>query len=260
MKKFAVFGNPINHSLSPRMHNAAFLGLGIDAWYDKILLENAGDLLKIFHDLKLNGANITLPFKKAALNLSDVKSELSQDIGAANTIIQKENKIHCFNTDAQGFLLSVKDFDFKNALIIGAGATAKTISYILNKNAYDIQIVNRSDNNKIDFEGFSFSTQDNLHDKNFDLIINTTPAGLVDRNFPIYKELLEELFANAKFAFDVIYGKNTPFLELAKKSELNFKDGLEMLVNQAALSFNIFCQSDFDLEIISKMMLHAATK
>jgi shikimate dehydrogenase len=161
--------------------------------------------------------------------------ELQKKIGAVNTLVNENGKIIGYNTDAEGFFEVIKDFDYKKVLIIGAGGTAKALSFILPK----AHILNRSKNRLKDFKKKVTFTWDTIDEFVYDLIINTTSAGLNDDNLPAPKEILEKLFINAKYAVDVIYAK-TPFLKLAKKYNLITKSGIDMLVYQGVLAMEYF--------------------
>ena len=107
MDRFAVFGNPIAHSLSPLLHNYAIKFLELDAYYGRVLLQHGEELRAKFETLGLTGANVTVPFKLDAFKACDVLSEAAQKIGSVNTLVLKSGALHGFNTDAQGFFFSV---------------------------------------------------------------------------------------------------------------------------------------------------------
>jgi shikimate dehydrogenase len=200
---------------------------------------------------------VTVPHKEYAFNLCDEVQGIAQKIGAVNTLVTKKDKIIGYNTDAPGFFRSIESFkDIKSALILGAGGTAKAISFILNENSIKITILNRSKNRLNFFKqaGFENFCWDDFKISNFDIIINTTPAGLKDEYLPLEEKLLSNLMARSKYAFDVVYGKNTPFLKLAKQNSLIFKDGSDMLLHQASIAFNLFYKNTQDLNIIENYM------
>ncbi|NLK67020.1 MAG: shikimate dehydrogenase [Campylobacteraceae bacterium] len=257
MKKFAVFGNPISHSISPRLHNLAIKELSLDAFYGRVLLDDGLNLKEKFNLLNLNGANITVPFKEDALNACDYLDEGVKVIGSLNTIVKKDGKIYGYNTDAPGFLKAIKEFgNIKSALIIGAGGTAKALSYALKD--LNLDIVNRSDKRAANFKDFNFYTWKNFTPKGYDLVVNSTSAGLKDEELPMPKEVLEATLKSSKFAFDVIYGKETPFLSLAKSLNLKTKDGLDMLIFQAVVALNLFYDKKLDENKIEVSMKKAA--
>ncbi|MSN95632.1 shikimate dehydrogenase [Campylobacter sp. FMV-PI01] len=256
MMKFAVIGNPISHSISPRLHNFAIKELNLNAFYGRILLEDINQLKKPFG--YLNGANITVPFKEEAVQICDYLDVHSKKIGSVNTIIKNKDEFYGYNTDALGFLKSINEFkNIKSALIIGAGGTARAMAYTLNLNNIRVEIVNRSQKRAANFKDFEFFTWENFKPKSYDLIINSTSAGLIDDELPLPFDLLKETFEKAKFAYEVIYNKPTNFLNLAKSLDLITKNGKDMLIFQAALALNLFFSNKLDEEKIISYMKKA---
>jgi shikimate dehydrogenase len=250
MKKlFLIFGNPVNHSKSPLMHNYFFTKENINACYTRYLLEEGEQIIEKFKELKIDGANVTVPHKEWAFKKADEVRGIAKEIGAVNTLVNENGKIVGYNTDAEGFLEVIKEFDYKNVLIIGAGGTAKALSFVL-PNAH---ILNRSQNRFKNLKKKVTFTWDDFNNFNYDLIINTTSAGLNDDNLPAPKEILDKLFINAKYAVDVIYGKETPFLKLAKKYNLIKKSGLDMLVYQGVLAMEYFLGKKLDRKKVAKI-------
>ena len=238
MDYFAVFGDPIFHSRSPKIHNFALLSFGLDGIYGRVLLKNENELKDKFLKLNLKGANITSPHKRAAFLISDAKDDFSMMTQSTNTLINKNGIIYGYNTDLPGFLMSIESFGkIKTALIIGAGNTASSIAIALKSRDVEITIVNRSDKSE-NFKDFEFFTWKNYEPKNFDIVINATSASLKDFAYPMPIELLEPTLRNSKFAYDVIYNIQTPFLTLCEVFEIPYKNGKEMLINQAAIAFN----------------------
>ena len=256
MKTFAVFGDPISHSVSPRLHNKAIADLGLNALYTRVLLEDGSELINKFKSLKLNGANITLPHKEWALKLADKASGSACKIGSANTLVFNDGKIYAHNTDAPGFLKAIKNFkDVKSAIVLGAGGTANAITYALKEQGIDVCILNRSKDRLEKFKDkYKCFSWDNYEEQKFDLVVNSTSAGLKNDLLPAPKEILRSIFKDAKFAFDVIYGKQTPFLEMAKQNNLSVKDGADMLLYQAVLALNLFFDNMLDEVKIERSM------
>lgn len=263
MKIFAVFGNPISHSVSPRLHNLALgeLGLSREALYTRYELSDGSRLISKFKELKLSGANVTVPHKEAALAQCDVADETAAKIGSVNTLVSRSGKIYGYNTDAPGFLRAIGGFEqINSALVLGAGGTARAVAYALKSRGVRVCVLNRSDGrlaNFAEFEKFSWENFGEFKGGKFDLVINTTSAGLKDENLPAPLEILHPLFAEAKFAFDVIYGKKTPFLNLAAGNGLACKDGSEMLLFQAVKALNLFFEGSLDEAKIEASMRKA---
>jgi shikimate dehydrogenase len=263
MKHFTIFGNPVEHSKSPNMHNNAFKHFDIDAEYTKTRLDNGSEIKSRFEIENISGANVTVPFKEDAYNLVDVVVEEANEIKAINTIVNKDGKLYGYNTDGEGFLKSIEEFGkIKKALIIGAGGTAKSISVVFAKNSIDFDVLNRSEGRLEFFKDLGYSTYswDSFEVSEYDIIINTTSAGLSDTTYPIDEVLLKELFSKAKFAVDVIYGKDTPFLSLAKDMNLIVKDGKDMLLYQGVLAFDKFTNHEYKLDLITKYLKEGLEK
>ncbi len=257
MKKFTIFGNPVSHSKSPLMHNAGFKALGFDGEYSKTLLENGDDIKKVFLEGGFSGANITVPHKEYAYRYADILDPLAQKIGAVNTYVNIDGKIKGYNTDALGFYKAIEEFkDVKSVLILGAGGTAKSIAVILKEKNFEVTILNRSENSKDFFMslGCEFYNFNNFpKEKMFDLIVNSTSAGLSDTEYPAPLDILQSLMSNGKYAIDCIYGKMTPFLLLAQEKNLVFKDGEDMLLYQGVVAFEYFTQSKIKEDTIESM-------
>jgi len=259
-KRFTIFGNPVEHSLSPKMHGFAIKGLGLDATYEKTLLKDGTKLKEIFFKDGFDGANVTVPYKEEAFKQADEVRGIAKEIGAVNTLVLEDGKMIAYNTDAEGFFESTKEFGkISSVLILGAGGTAKAISLIMREKGLLVTVLNRSEKRlkpfiEKDFESYSW---DNFTSKEYDLVVNTTSAGLNDSNYPAPKELLEEILKNSKYAIDVIYNKNTPFLQLAKDMKLPNKDGSDMLLYQGVKAFNLFYGGKFDENEITKYMRKA---
>jgi len=243
MKQFVIFGDPVEHSKSPQMQNAGFKDLEFNANYEKYHLKAGKLLKKTFLDKNISGANITVPYKEDAFAQADEIIGLANKIGAANTYIKEEDKIVAYNTDAPGFIKAIEDFGkIKTVLILGAGGTAKAIAVALLEENIKVTVLNRSKERLEFFKelGCKTHTWNNFMLDSFDLIVNSTSAGLKDEEFPFEKRRLENIFLNATFAFDCIYGKETPFLGLAKKEGLRVKDGEDMLLYQGVLALRLF--------------------
>ena len=240
---FTIFGNPVKHSKSPLMHNYFFKTKGLNHCYTRYLLEDGSKIIKTFKNLKINGANVTVPHKEWAYKLADEVRGVAKEMGAVNTLVLEGDKVIGYNTDGPGFMEVINEFDYKKPLIIGAGGTARAISCLLKAD-----IVNRSEGRLKFFEekGFNTYTWDNFEYKDYDLIINTTSAGLKDETLPMRKEMLGKIFKNAKYAVDVVYGKETPFLKMAKEFNLITRDGIYLLVYQGILAMELFLNQKLD--------------
>ncbi len=254
--KFAIFGDPVEHSKSPQMHNAGFKKIALDANYEINHLKDGKKLKSVFLANNFKGANITVPHKEEAYKQADEVIGIAKEIGAVNTYVKENKKILAYNTDAPGFLKAIKYFgDLEKVLIIGAGGTARAIAIALKHENKEVYILNRS-KDKLEFfkkQGMITYTWDSFRMDNFDLVVNSTSAGLKDDLYPCNKTRLENIFLNSTNAFDCIYGKETPFLKLAKIEGLKTKDGEDMLLYQGVLAFELFTKEKASSELIESM-------
>ena len=260
MKNFTIYGNPVSHSKSPQMHNAGFKQIDFDGNYTKTHLENGNDIKNNFLSNNIQGANITVPHKEDAFKNADNIIGLANDIGAVNTYINKDGKLEAHNTDAPGFMKAIEEFQniksIKTAIILGAGGTAKAIAVAFKEKGIETTIVNRSENRLQFFQNLNCTTYswDNFKLNNpYDLVVNSTSAGLKDDNYPAPLEILEKILDNSNFAIDCIYGKKTPFLKLAEQKNLKFKDGEDMLLYQGVLAFELFTGIKADNKVVEAM-------
>jgi shikimate dehydrogenase len=247
MKKYLVIGNPISHSLSPKLHNYWIKNHNINAIYEKEKL-NEDELDKLFtnmRDKKVNGANVTVPFKKAVIPFLDKLSAESESTQAVNTIYLENDKLIGHNTDIDGFELGIKKINYdisnKKIFILGAGGVVPSIIYALNKiKVSEITIANRTrekaENLKNLFGKLKIVEWGEIPD--FDMIINATSIGL-KKDDEINLDF--SLIGENKFFYDVIYNpKETNFLKTGKELGNSTENGKLMFIYQAASAFNIW--------------------
>lgn len=255
-EKFAIFGNPVAHSKSPQMQNAGLKHINFDGNYEKHHLENGNEIKKAFLESNYKGANITVPHKEFAYENADEVRGLAKEIKAVNTYILEDGKVIAYNTDAPGFLKAIESFGvIKNVLLLGAGGTAKAIALALKSKDIKVTVLNRSEG-KLDFfkqHDIPCFSWENFEPAKYDLIVNSTSAGLKDEYLPCDKKILEAVFKDASFAFDCVYGKITPFLALAKENGLKIKDGEDMLLFQGVLAFEYFTGAKADENLVEAM-------
>lgn len=259
-KLFAIFGDPVSHSISPRMHNYAFKGLGIDACYTRYRLEDGQKLREKFLSINLSGINITVPHKEAAFQACDEIKGIAREIEAVNTIVNTNGQLIGYNTDAPGFLESAFRFgEIGSVCIIGAGGTARAIAAAFKEKGVTVTLLNRSENRLTYFKdrGYNVYSWQTWEDDTFDLVVNTTSAGLLSNDLPAPVTILRPLLKRAKYAIDVVYNKETPFLSLAKELGIPSKDGSEMLLFQGVLAFELFTGHKYPKEQITILMQKA---
>ena len=247
MKKFLVIGNPINHSLSPKLHNYWIKKNNINAIYEKQKLEKSdlGHLISQVKEKKIFGINVTVPFKTSVIPFLDDLTLDAHETQSVNTIYFENDKIIGHNTDIGGFETSIykSNVDLKNKkiLILGAGGVVPSIIYALSKmNVSEIVISNRTiekaQNLKNLFKDINIIKWGEF--SNFDMIINATTVGLGE------KDKFDFDFSssgNNKLFYDVIYNPNeTNFLKTGRKLGNIVINGKLMFVYQALLAFNIW--------------------
>ena len=247
MKKYLVIGNPITHSLSPKLHNYWIKQNNIDAIYDKKKL-NENELYNLILDVKernISGINVTVPFKNSVIPLLDELSDESNKTQSVNTIYLKDKKIIGHNTDIEGFENAIKkiNFDFKNKkiFILGAGGVVPSIIYASMKmNSSEIFVSNRTSEKaekvKNIFNNIKLISWGDMPD--FDVIINATSLGL-NQEDKINLDLTE--IGKNKLFYDVIYNPTeTNFLKKAKKLGNKCENGKLMFIYQAFSAFKLW--------------------
>ena len=247
MKKYLVIGNPVQHSLSPKLHNYWFNQNNIEGVYEKKKLteNNISDVIKDIRNSKIEGVNVTVPFKKSVIPFIDHMEHYATKTQSVNTIFKRDGKIIGDNTDIKGFKYALEHIKYnvkgKKILILGAGGVTSSIIYALEQmEASNIMLSNRTaekaENLKKQFPKLELIKWGTI--KNFDMIINATSLGLnisdkIDLNF--------DQFETGKFFYDVIYNpRKTSFLSKAEKRGHQIENGKMMFVYQAALAFEIW--------------------
>ncbi len=257
MKLFAIFGDPVAHSRSPLMHNSVFKNLNYKACYTRVHLTDGSKLRETFFAIGLSGANVTVPHKEAAYVACDEVRGFAKKVGVVNTLVNENGKLIGYNTDADGFMFAIKEFgDIKNILILGAGGTGKGLSARFMEDGIKVSILNRSKEKLAYFRelGCACFTWDDLKIGKYDLVVNTTSAGLKDEELPAPRELIEKILKNTSFVADAIYGKVTPFLQLSKDKNITCKDGSDMLLGQGVLANELFVNYELKTDDIKSCM------
>jgi shikimate dehydrogenase len=256
-KLFAIFGDPVSHSRSPLMHNSVFKHLNYPACYTRVHLTDGSKLKETFFSLGLCGANVTVPHKEEAFKACDEVRGFAKNIGVVNTLINENGKLIGYNTDADGFMFAIQEFkSVKNVLILGAGGTAKALASRFLQDDINVSILNRSEGRLSYFKDIGCTCQnwESFEISKYDLVVNTTSAGLKDEELPAPKEMLEEILDNTSFVADAIYGKVTPFLKLANDKGITYKDGADMLLGQGVLANALFVNGELNTEDIKLQM------
>ena len=247
MKNYLVIGNPIDHSLSPKLHNYWFEKNNINANYSKrkIIKSEIQKVITEIRDNKLDGINVTVPFKNEVIPFLDILSEESKITQSVNTIYIHNKKLVGHNTDIKGFELSLNETKFnlqnKKVFILGAGGVVPSMIYALEKLGVSKIIVSNRTKQKAENlkKYFSNITVVDWGDQpEFDMIINATSLGL-DKEDDI--GLSFNNINNEKLFYDVIYNpKETNFLRTGKSLGCKVSNGKMMFIYQALEAFKLW--------------------
>lgn len=271
---YGLLGYPLEHSLSPKMQNAAFRNFDIKGEY--LLFEKdfseIGEFLKNLNEQGIAGLNVTIPYKESVLGFLDWVSRDAAAIGAVNTIVNEKGFLKGFNTDWQGFLRHIRqviNLQSKRVALLGAGGAAKAVTYALAKEAaveiviFDIDsdkacgLVKRAedwaDKLKVNVKLRQVKSPDDFDLGTKDILINATPVGLEADDPLLIKE--NKLHENL-FVYDLVYNPSlTKLLMAAKEKKMKYLNGLGMLIYQGAQSFLYFLgENDFRLDEIAVVM------
>ena len=254
--RYAVIGHPVAHSKSPQIHAEFARQTGQDLTYERLLapLDAFVATARQFFGAGGKGLNVTLPFKSEAWQMVDAHAAAAQEAHAVNTIKLESDKLVGYNTDGIGMVTDIQhnlgfSIGGKRVLLMGAGgATYGVVRPILEQHPDQLVVANRTPERAITLvehfrkfrhlarQGISLSAYRDLAGAQFDLVINATSAGLSGAMPP----LPDNMFAANALAYDMVYGRDTPFLEFARRYGVRAADGLGMLVEQAAESFLIW--------------------
>lgn len=263
-----LLGYPVEHSLSPAMHNAAFEYLNLDYCYVTFPVrpEMLKDAINGVRALSLIGVNVTVPHKENVIPFLDEVSEEALFIGAVNTIKNDNGKLIGYNTDGKGFMQSLSEAGIsirdKKLLVVGAGGASRAIGYYLCKEASYLYLYDVDDNKAVLLKrhlnkikgNISLADSNSLSDKDFfseiDVIINATPLGLKpDDPMPVDASVINK----NNIICDLIY-KETPLLREASKIGCKTIDGLGMLLWQGVFAFEIWTDIRPPVEIMKKAL------
>ncbi|MDO9052993.1 MAG: shikimate dehydrogenase [Gallionella sp.] len=245
--KYAVIGNPVSHSKSPLIHALFAQQTGQDISYEAIEAPLDGFAATIDRLRKegYKGCNVTVPFKFEAFNCAAELSERAQTAQAVNTLSCEGERLIGDNTDGAGLVRDIEQnrgvtLQGRRVLLMGAGGASYGVVLPLLTAGATITIANRTASKAVElaakFSGVTGGSYEDLAGMQFDVVINATSAGLADSAVP----LPDGIFAPGALAYDMMYGRETPFMAFARAQGAMVADGLGMLVEQAAEAFYIW--------------------
>ncbi|MGR3293532.1 MAG: shikimate dehydrogenase, partial [Candidatus Scalindua sp.] len=263
-KLYGIIGNPVSHSMSPAIHNAAFIEKGLNNVYVPLKIANISTFMKECRKIDFHGFSVTIPHKERVLPFLDDIDHTARKIGAINTIVNQNGKLTGYNTDCMaavmGLECSMKEtndtLNNKRISIIGAGGAARAIAFGLKEKGCDITIYNRTieraEKLSLDVQ-CRFESFEERHKIDSDILINTTSIGMfpnVDQT-PVPKNILKE----SMIVFDAVYNPiETRLLRDAKGKGCHTVNGLSMFINQAAEQFRLWTNIDPPIELMTKVV------
>ena len=269
VKTYAVIGDPIDHTLSPNIHNAAFRSLNLDCTYIayKIPKGELSSGIEALKAIKIAGFNVTIPHKIEMIKLLDEMDTTCRVIGAVNTVSNDDGKLKGYNTDMVGFLdpikrknLVIKD---SHVLLLGAGGAARAIiTAMVKEKAGKITIVNRTINSANNLAAFAEKIGGNVNVislpeaneliSEYKFIINSTSLGMNNEPSPISTEGI----GKNSIVYDIIYKPvNTDLIKRSKEKGATIIYGHEMLLSQAACAFEIWHKTVAPFDAMKKVLL-----
>lgn len=256
LKKFLVIGNPIDHSLSPFMHNWVFKKLKIDAKYQKLKISDSElpNIIKKINNENIDGINVTIPYKNRIIKYLDIINPRAKSINAVNIVYKSNNKIIGNNTDWYGFTMALKKNNIsvidKEIIILGSGGSAKSIVFsLINLGVKKINIISQNNKNHLFKNKFvniyNYNQLSRLINAN-SIIINTTPIGMINNNLPIDSMLLSK----EQTIIDIIYTPlETNLIKHAKELGAVNLNGLDMFIYQGLATIDIWFGSPLSKQV-----------
>jgi 3-dehydroquinate dehydratase / shikimate dehydrogenase len=240
---YGVVGDPVAHSLSPAIMNAALRRETVNGVYVALHAKTLKDLLACVREIPIHGLSVTMPYKEAVLRYLDNTDSHTTKIGACNTVVRaQDGKLYGFNTDTTGVVRPLQQrlsLEQAKVLVLGAGGAARAAVYGLKERGAEVYILNRTPGpaQKLARSARARTLKrPDLKKHTFDVIVNATPIGMDSKESPLKQDEIK-----ARYVFDMIYDPvETPLLKLAKAAGAEVIPGIEMFVQQAARQFEIW--------------------
>jgi len=259
-----IIGDPVEHSLSPQMHNAGYEKLHIDDQYVYVAchveVKNIEDFIKGIRVTNIRGVSCTIPHKIAVIPYLDHIDEVAKKIGAVNTIVNENGKLFGYNTDWLGVLDPIEkhiNLQNKTVALIGAGGAARAAAYAVTSKGSKLIIYNRTIEKAKEiakeFEGEAYSLEKIGNIESADIIINTTPIGLKQQT---ETPVPQKYISGKQLVFDAVYGiEETRLIKDAKEKGAKTISGIEMLFHQGFAQFKLFTGYDAPVDAMIKNVL-----
>lgn len=259
---YGVIGNPVGHSLSPIMHNAAFSELGVDGLYAAFQVQDLKAAISGIRGLGIKGASVTIPHKVTVMPLLDECDRLSKKIGAVNTIVHRNGKLLGYNTDCLGAVKALEeqsDVPGRRVLILGAGGAARAIAWGISERKGHVIIANRTPDKARELAETlkaDYCPIDQVTDMEWDILINTTPVGMApnDDAMPVPQGAI----LPGRTVMDIVYNPvETLLLKTAREKKCRIVNGVRMFVYQGAMQFELWTGRKAPLDVMEKAVRSA---
>lgn len=256
-----IIGDPVEHSLSPIMHNAGYKSLHLNFAFVAFHVKNVKDAIAGIRSLGIRGTSVTVPHKRAVIPFLNEVEKTAKRIGAVNTIVNKNGILKGYNTDSDGAIKALEEkttLKNKKVILVGAGGGARSIVYGLGQKGADVLVLNRTIENAKELAekaDASFGDLSKLSDiAKADILIHATPTGMHpnDNDTLIPKKYLRKELV----VFDIVYNpKETRLIKDAKELGCQIIYGYKMLLYQAVCQFQLFTEEKAPVAIMEKELL-----
>lgn len=249
-----VTGNPLAHSLSPLMHNAAIREAGVNAIYLKFPSDSISRVGDAIINYDIRGLNVTIPYKTAVMEQMDSITDVANEIGAVNTIVNDGGTLIGTNTDAKGIEFAFRDNVPDNnskVLVMGSGGAARAATYAMCQMGCEVTVSGRNAKTVASIaRDFSVTGVSSADTSDFDVIINCTPIGMGgDGTYPARIALNDR-----HIVFDAVYNRATPLVDMAKDAGSTVLSGKDMLIGQGAESFRLWFGKEASIRIMREAL------
>ena len=261
-KIYGVLGNPIGHSLSPVMHNAAFKAAGVNALYAAFESSDPEGSIRGMRALGICGMSVTIPFKTSVISYLDELDPLAERIGAINTIVNEKGRLKGYNTDGLGAIKALEgkiDLAGKRCVLVGAGGAARGIGFMARERGMKLVVANRSMDRGLalaDFLECPFIPLERIREIRANVLIQTTPVGMFPHENA--SPVPDYVFQKEMVVMDAIYNPlETRLLKSARAEGCATINGLEMFIHQGVEQFRLWTGLNPDADLMRTAVKNA---
>jgi len=261
---YAVFGDPVSHSLSPVMHNSALSQTGLEGFYLAFRVKDIAAAISGARGLGMRGVSITIPHKVSVMKYLDRVDALAEEIGAVNTIVNRQGVLYGYNSDCAGAIKALTEktaINGKAVAVIGAGGAARAVAFGIKREGGRLTILNRTKQSGESLAadlGCEFKPLSEVRRLSYNIVINATSVGMTPQanNTPLNAALLE----GEMVVMDMVYNPlKTRLLSEAEKIGCSTIDGVSMFVHQGAVQFELWTDRKAPVDVMRKVVLDELT-